>query len=80
MRISEALGLCWKDVDWKRNRVRVERGLGWSGQTWSIERLKIKAEARWVTLTGSAIEALNLLAMPENVEAPIFRTQTGEPP
>jgi integrase len=80
MRISEALGLCWKDVDWKRNRVRIERGLVWSGQTWSIQRPKTKAGARWVTLTGSAIAALNQLQMPESVEAPIFRTHTGEPP
>ncbi len=80
MRISEALGLYWKDVDSKRNRVRIERGLVWSGQTWSIQRPKTKAGARWVTLTGSAIAALNQLQMPESVEAPIFRTHTGEPP
>ena len=80
MRISEALGLCWKDMDWKNSKVRIERGLVWAGQEWSIERPKTKAGARWVTLTGAAIEALHKLPDPTSREDPIFRTHTGEPP
>ena len=42
LRISEALGLSWSDVDWVNARVRVERALVWADRQWSMQSPKTR--------------------------------------
>ena len=80
LRISEALGLTWADVDLQGRTLRVERALVWAGGTYRVGPVKTKAALRAVSLTDAAVEALNRLPRPINRDQGVFRSVHGNPP
>jgi integrase len=55
LRISEALGLRWEDVDWLGKRIHLRRG--WVGET-IVESLKTEGSKRPVPLSDVLAESL----------------------
>ena len=80
LRVSEALGLTWRDVDWTNNQVKVRQSLVWSGNECCLLPPKTKASLRTVTLTKSARTALQMIPRTTDPSAYVFRTSTGTPP
>ena len=80
LRISEALGLTWQDVDWTSNQIRVRQSLVWAGNECQLVAPKTKAGNRTVSLTESARLALQQIPRNTDTTAYIFRTSTGSPP
>ena len=80
LRVSEALGLTWEDVDWEQKRVHVQRALVFAGQEYQMMPPKTKAGTRWVSLPEPAHQALLSLPRPLDASTPIFRTTMGTPP
>jgi integrase len=59
LRVGEALGLQWSDVDWQRRRLRVENALDpLKGRQWSLEAPKTDAGVRVIPLVEDAVAAL----------------------
>ncbi|CCF85484.1 tyrosine-type recombinase/integrase [Nitrolancea hollandica] len=80
LRISEALGLTWADVDWHKRQVRIRQALVWSKESFRILPPKTPAGRRHVSLTESALAALQQLPRPMDQHMPIFRTSNDTPP
>ena len=80
LRISEALGLQWGDVDLKARTLRVERALVWAQGKHVEMPPKTRAGRRVVHLPEPAVLALQKLPRPLDPAGPIFRTETGRPP
>lgn len=80
LRISEALGLTWKDIDWEKGAVHIGRALVWTGYEHAMMAPKTKAGRRDVALTSSALTALRKLPRPIDPDAYVFRTSTGTVP
>lgn len=77
LRVSEALGLTWEDVDLDRKRLSVRRAAVWMNGECSIVPPKTKAGERTVSLT---IDALAALRKVEQCTGPVFRTEGDCPP
>jgi integrase len=59
LRVGEALGLQWLDVDWQRRRLRVENKLKpLSQRQWTLEAPKTDAGVRVIPLVEDAVVAL----------------------
>jgi integrase len=59
LRIGEALGLQWSDVDFGRYRLRVEHNLDpLKGREWSLDETKTEAGVRVIPLIADAVEHL----------------------
>jgi integrase len=80
LRISEALGLRWTDVDLKQRVIHIQRAAVLSVNKHSVLPTKTKAGNRDVTLTASAISALSRLPRPIDASEYVFRTSTGSIP
>jgi len=61
LRVGEALGLRWEDVDLKGASLVVKRNVVWAGSTWHIGRPKTKTSERVVALPASAVALLRRL-------------------
>jgi integrase len=83
LRIGEALGLQWPDVDWTRKLLRVEHKLKPNlGRGWRLEKPKTKTSVRFVPLVDEAIEVLEaqLARKIRRIEPDfVFVDQLGEP-
>jgi integrase len=79
LRVSEALGLTWGDVDLEGRRVRVREPLVHVNGTPIPMPPKTKAGRRWVTLDSTALAALGRIPVGANNDG-VFRTRTGRPP
>ncbi len=62
LRVSEALGLEWEDVDWRQETIAVRRAVVWSGKTRHVLPPKTKAGQRKVSLPRPAMTALERLS------------------
>ena len=80
LRISEASGLTWAEIDRQARTLRIERAVVWCGSEYTIGPVKTKAARRTVTLPDAAIEALHRLPRPIDREQPVFRGPSGNPP
>ncbi len=81
LRISEALGLTWGDVNLDGRTIAVRRSLVWVGAEWSIGPLKTRAAQRVVSLPDAALRALVAVRPAVNDPgAPVFRSIHGNPP
>jgi len=83
LRIGEALGLQWSDIDWTRRAVRVEAKLKpLKGRRWKLEDPKSEAGRRWIPLVDElmgALEAQRARGIRRFGEDFIFIDQLGEP-
>lgn len=86
LRVSEALGLAWSDVDLQRREVRVRVQLARQDGTWVRRPLKTRKSKRTVPLTEDAIEALRVQRERQIVaqdvrpiDGLVFTTPTGYP-
>jgi integrase len=87
LRISEALGLTWGDVDLAARHLVVRQPLVWVDGTWHAQAPKTRAGRRVVSLPEVAIAALARHQARQvkdgertGDDAPLFRTATGRPP
>jgi integrase len=80
LRIGEALGLRWEDVDLGRNVVHVRRAYVYAGSRGSLQPTKTRAGQRTVELPAEAGAALLRLPRPLDPTAPVFVTANGTPP
>ena len=80
MRVSEALGLTWADVDLRAGTLRIERALVWSGGVYVLGAPKTRAGRRVIGLPAVALEALRRLPRPISDDSRIFRTTTSTAP
>ncbi len=80
LRISEALGLRWADVDLAAPTVTVRRGVVWVGAQHSVQPPKSRAGARTLTLPPFAVAALNRLPRALHSDSPVFCTETDTLP
>lgn len=58
MRPSEALALKWEDVDWKNNRITIQRTLSRVGKTWLFKETKTKNSRRTIILPHEVMQDL----------------------
>lgn len=86
LRVSEALGLAWSDVDLQRREVRVRVQLARQDGTWVRRPLKTRKSKRTVPLTEDAIDALRVQRERQIVaqevrpiDGLVFTTPTGYP-
>src|SRR4051812_13437557 len=81
LRIREALGLTWGDVNLEARSLVVQRGLVWVDGEFSIGPLKTTAAHRTISLPDSALVAFKAIAPAErDSETPVFRSIHGNPP
>jgi integrase len=80
LRVSEALALRSHDVDLSAKVLDVRRALVWSGAEHTEGDAKTRSSIRRLTLPTVAITALEMVGVPEDADAPIFRTTRGNPP
>ena len=83
LRVSEALGLEWEDVNLELRTLSVKRALVWFYREWKIDSPKTKAGLRTITLPASGIAALRRYGANNKIttnSGPIFRGETGQPP
>lgn len=80
LRISEALGLRWEDVDMGQGLVHVRRAVVYAGQEATLQRPKTKAGERTVTLPDFALDLLRRKPRPLTDDAPVFTTTTSTTP
>lgn len=58
MRLSEILGLRWRDVDLERGEVQLRTALEWTGDVFRFAEPKTRGSRRHILLTAHAIAAL----------------------
>jgi len=79
LRISEAFGMTWADVDLANSRIRVRESIVYVGQQRLAGPPKTKASRRWVSLDASAYEVIARMT-PGQPKEGVFRTKNGKPP
>lgn len=79
LRLSEALGLRWVDVDLAGHRLHIRESVVQVGGEWHRLPAKTKAGRRVVTLPQPARTALALLPPPLDPQAPVFLSAAGRP-
>ncbi len=62
LRIGEALGLQWSDVDWAGARLQVQRAVVWAGSRYHVVPPKTARGHRWVSLPPQGMAALRCQA------------------
>ena len=82
LRISEALGLTWQDVNLSGRRVQLQRSLVWINGVSSIGPLKTTSSYRSVSLPDVAVRALERLASASDHQeaSSVFVSIHGNPP
>jgi integrase len=79
LRVSEALGLTWSDVDVEGRRVLVRETLVHVDGTALQMAPKTKSGRRWIALDSAALVALRRVPQGDPNQR-VFRTQTGKSP
>lgn len=88
LRVSEALGLAWSDVDLPNATITVRRQLARIDGQWTRTEPKTRRSKRTIPLTPDAVEALTEQRRrqdaergnnPRPIEALVFTTPTGAP-
>jgi len=79
LRISEAFGLTWADIDLANSRIRIRESIAYVGQQRMVSPPKTKASRRWVSLDASAREVIARMTPGQSNEG-VFRTKNGKPP
>ena len=77
MRVSEALGLRWSDIDLDERWLRVERAFVWSGKSGSIQQPKTEAGSRRISLPELAVLVLSRQSRDSSY---VFRCVNGSVP
>lgn len=88
LRVSEALGLSWSDVD--AGTIRVRKQLARVDGGWAPRRLKTRKSRRTIALLPEAIDALaeqrqrqdaerEAAGVPKPIDSYVFLTPTGQP-
>lgn len=80
LRVGEALGLDWRDVDWDQQLVRVQRQRTWVGTTLHLLPPKTKTGVRSVTLPDFCIRLLKAAPPALDPDTPVFTSSTGTIP
>jgi integrase len=82
IRVSEALGLKWEDVNLELKTLSVKRALVWFYREWKIDSPKTKAGTRTITIPAPGIAALRRYRELTGAITPeyVFRGETGQPP
>ena len=88
LRLAEALGLTWADVDLDAGSLTVRRTLVRTEGRWAMAKPKTRKSRRTVTLIPQAIDALreqrrrqdeDLGSTPRPIHGLVFTSRTGEP-
>ena len=79
LRVSEACGLTWGDVDLAARRFRVAKAQVYVGGEFHVGPPKSKAGRRSITLDATGIEALRQVTTSCDDDG-VFRTRKGRPP
>jgi integrase len=80
LRVSEALALRRGDVDEVGRMLHVRRALVWAGNEYTDGDVKTWSSIRSLSLLAAAVRAFESFGLPDDVDAPIYRTAKGEPP
>ena len=80
LRLSEALGLRWADVDLGAGVVHVRRALVWTGTGPVLGLPKTRQGERAVDLPAWCLDLLRRLPRPLSEEAPVFTAEGGATP
>jgi integrase len=80
LRMSEALGLRWRDVDLQARTVHIERAIVWSGTQYHVGPVKTKSALRDVVLPEPALQAMASLPRALDPDQAVFLADTGRPP
>lgn len=78
MREAELLGLCWEDIDWQRQQVRVEQTLKRLGDRFELRRTKSRASRRTIPLPAYAAQVLRAWQARQAQEHELMGTAWGE--
>lgn len=76
MRISEALGLTWEDIDLENRTAQIRRAMVWVQKEYLEQAPKTRAGQRQIFLTDPAYEAL-LIWREQYPDRTLFRTENG---
>lgn len=88
LRVSEALGLAWSDIDLPNASIKVRRQLVRLNGEWGRGKLKTRQSRRDIELVPQAVEALTEQRRrqdaergdyPQPIDGLVFTTQTGQP-
>jgi integrase len=81
LRISEALGLTWQDIDLVRQTLTVRQALVWTGGTYEIGPVKTTAGYRTISIPAPGMAALKKLRAKANEDQTfVFRSIHGNVP
>jgi integrase len=80
LRVSEARGLSWGDIDGRAGTASITKALVFAGEAPDMEGTKSRAGTRIIALPGFCFQALSRLPRPLDAAAPIFTTEAGTPP
>lgn len=58
MRLGEALGLKWSDIDFQRSKIKVQRALAYTGKGYEIQRPKTKSGVRNIDVPPNVLKQL----------------------
>lgn len=88
LRVSEALGLAWSDIDLPNRSLKVQRQLVRVNGEWGRGKLKTRQSRRSIELVPQAVEALTEQRKrqdaergdyPQPIDGLVFTTPTGQP-
>jgi integrase len=80
LRIGEALGLRWEDVDLRAGTLTVRRAYVYAGNEGTIQPTKTRAGQRVISLPEQAMAAFQRIPRPLDTAAPVFTTSNGTIP
>lgn len=61
VRVSECFGLCWSDIDFEHNRIRINKQLRFEDRKWCFTPLKTKSSYRDIEITETFADYLRAL-------------------
>jgi integrase len=80
LRISEALGLTWQDVNFEGRRLTLRQSLVWIDGEWSVGPLKTSSAYRTISMPSVAVAALDRLGSDRGADESVFVSIHGKPP
>lgn len=66
VRVGECFGLCWRDIDWKKRTIKVNKQLAQEDKMWTIKGPKTQASIREIQIPNGLYEYLKDLKVEQD--------------